>query len=305
MVFSSVKHRFGAVSFAVLLVALPVAAMAAEEEEKGLSTTEAQQFMGHWMLSAEFQGTPTKLGLTLEERGGFLEATVVGFFGEAEGENLRRDAEKLIFDVNAGVGVFRMEVALQDGKLEGGLFSEEALLAAFTGEESDRTTLARFLIPENETRIERGEQLVRFRFVQAKHEGQDYERVSELEPGSVLQFVEHEAMKLTTELPLKVQGLEVPVGNITADYPGVYSLWLKRTEAGWSLVFNEKPDVWGTQHDAAADIGEVKLQHQAGQPPSELLKAEFVDEEGGQELRISWGEHLWTTALEVQTGSGP
>jgi hypothetical protein len=41
---------------------------------------------------------------------------------------------------------------------------------------------------------------------------------------------------------------------------GKYSLWLIPAREGeWTWVFNTKPDVWGTQHDAAADTLKVPV----------------------------------------------
>jgi len=48
--------------------------------------------------------------------------------------------------------------------------------------------------------------------------------------------------------------------NVAKGYAGVYGIWLKKTAKGWNFVFNQKPDVWGTMYDPAANVGEVPVE---------------------------------------------
>ena len=121
-----------------------------------------------------------------------------------------------------------------------------------------------------------------------------------------MRFLEFGAIKLTTDFPMEIGGLEIPVGNITDGYPGVYGVWLKRTEDGWSLVVTNEPDVWGTQFDASSVHGEVPLERSAADEPADQLTAkldESSEGSGSGNLVLSWGEHQWTTTFKVDAGA--
>ncbi len=42
--------------------------------------------------------------------------------------------------------------------------------------------------------------------------------------------------------------------------PGMYTLWVQHTRAGTFLIVNKPTGPWGTQYDAAQDIGRVPMQ---------------------------------------------
>ena len=87
--------------------------------------------------------------------------------------------------------------------------------------------------------------------------------------------------------------VEVPQGNVSTSYPGVYSLWLKRAENGWHLVFNHQGDVWGTMYDATTDLAEIALEHGTAQEPAEKLTLKLEESGEGGTLELAWGEHRW------------
>ncbi|HUP25302.1 MAG TPA: DUF2911 domain-containing protein, partial [Thermoanaerobaculia bacterium] len=104
------------------------------------------------------------------------------------------------------------------------------------------------------------------------------------------------AIKLSTEHDLAFGETRVPKENVAPGYPGVYSLWLQRTSDGWRLVFNEKADVWGTQHDPAADVASVPLQHTRVDGMTLELAVKLVasaQRDGSWLLAFHWGEHRW------------
>lgn len=127
----------------------------------------------------------------------------------------------------------------------------------------------------------------------------DYRAFESLAAGDVAAWDSGRAVKLLTHASLSFDGIVVPYGNASPDYPGVYSLWPKRTADGWSLVFNGEADIWGSQRNAAADAVEVPLEHSSADEPAEKLTIEFLEVEPGAVLRIAWGDHQFLAAFDA------
>ena len=127
----------------------------------------------------------------------------------------------------------------------------------------------------------------------------DYRAFENLAAGEVSAWNSGRAVKLLTHVSLSFDGIVVPYGNASPDYPGVYSLWTKRTEDGWSLVFNNEADIWGSQRNPAADAVEVPLKHSTADEPAEKLTIEFLKVEPGSVLRIAWGDHQFLATLDA------
>ena len=68
---------------------------------------------------------------------------------------------------------------------------------------------------------------------------------------------------------------------------------------GWHLIFNEKPDVWGTQHDPATDVAEIPILAGKREGASTKLEAELVELDGRGLLRIAFGSHEWKSEFSV------
>ncbi len=127
----------------------------------------------------------------------------------------------------------------------------------------------------------------------------DYRALESLGTGAVSAWNSGRAVKLLTHTSLSFDGIVVPYGNASPDYPGVYSLWPKRTEDGWSLVFNNEADIWGSQRKPAADAVEVPLEHSSADEPAGKLTIEFLEVEPGAVLRIAWGDHQFLAAFDA------
>ncbi len=127
----------------------------------------------------------------------------------------------------------------------------------------------------------------------------DYRAFESLAAGDVAAWDSGRAVKLLTHASLSFDGIVVPYGNASPDYPGVYSLWPRRTADGWSLVFNGEADIWGSQRNPAADAVEVPLEHSPADEPAEKLTIEFLEVEPGAVLRIAWGDHQFLAAFEA------
>ncbi len=186
------------------------------------------------------------------------------------------------------------------------------------GQENRRATTAETTAAEGEDAAEaaRRERIRRFRYGNLAEielagkqlrisypdlltDSDDYRAFESLEAGEVAAWTSGRAIKLLTHASLSFRGIVVPYGNVSPDYPGVYSVWPRRTADGWSLVFNGDADIWGSQRDPAADAVEVPVEHSAADEPTEKLTVEFLDVAPGAVLRIAWGNHQFLAAFEA------
>lgn len=127
-----------------------------------------------------------------------------------------------------------------------------------------------------------------------------YAGLEALKPGGLLLLKEASALRFTTNADLAFGKTVVKTANHAPDYPGRYSMWLKRGLDGWRLVFNERVDIWGTQHDAKADVAEIPLAHKTLEEPASRLTIELKEAgERAGTLRLAWGAHEWTAKFEL------
>jgi len=133
-----------------------------------------------------------------------------------------------------------------------------------------------------------------------KAEGVDYESVEKLKDGDVLQLTQSQSIKLSTEATLKFGNVVAVKENYAPDYPGVYSLWLKKKSGDrWKLIINNKPDLWGTMYRPSEDVGEVDIDYEVLTEPSEKLTFELSSNDNEGALSILFGKHKWTAPFTV------
>lgn len=132
-----------------------------------------------------------------------------------------------------------------------------------------------------------------------KTDSPDYESIAKLGAGDVLLLTRSQAIKLKTDLPMTFGDVTLKTENVAKGYAGVYGIWLKKTADGWHFVFNEKPDLWGTMHDPAADVAEVPVTYTKLAEPTEALTFELPQEGQGGAIKISWGEHEWAAPFTL------
>ncbi len=129
--------------------------------------------------------------------------------------------------------------------------------------------------------------------------GVDWEALQEHEQG-LFEFQTAAAIKLRTEADIVVGELEVPAGNVSPGFAGLYSLWLRLDDDGqWVLIVNHEPDVWGTMHDPAKDLGSTPLEHSVIEDGKSRLTIDIEPPEGDAPgaIELSWGEHRWRTTV--------
>ena len=128
----------------------------------------------------------------------------------------------------------------------------------------------------------------------------DFAAIASVADGQVIRLTEAAALRLRTMLPLQFGGVEIDTENLAPGFPGSYGLWLKRVDSGWRLVFNNEPDVWGTQHDPDFDAAEIDVAYSAGGESGRTLGVALVPTgpRSGR-LLIHWGPHEWSADFTI------
>lgn len=291
------------------LLVLGMLIFGAQEASSQVKASDAQEYIGYWKVSMEFGDM--QLEFTSED--GKLGASLSSGEGDEpqpiEDISKFEDGLRLAFESDFGPAI--IDISIQEGAIAGILHNP-------SGDFSTELTGVRESGPENEvgdeparvrrTRptatIERGERTIVVAYNELPIDGPDFGAVETTKVGEVLRFTMSNPLKLRTEEALKFGKTEIAVGNVADGYPGVYSLWLKRTESGWNLVFNEFADVWGTQHDPQADVAEVPLTYESASEPKEALLVELNERSDGGKLEVSWGTHRWSVRFDVVSPAG-
>lgn len=284
--------------------------------DASVPVSEAEGYLGVWVLALSFQGNPFEVILEMTDANGMVAATVDSAL-QSEPLDIDRIGRtekglKLVYDVNFGDRAVTMSLdpELVEGKLIGAFAeaSSEMFSADFEGiKQTDNGIAARRRlqgtrrgrVAKTEDRINLSGNKIRVSFGALGYRSEDYKNLDRTADGEVFTFVGSRATKLFTDSDLSFGGTIVKANNVAEDYPGVYSLWLKRVGDGWSLVFNEEPDIWGTRHDASSDIAEVPLTLTERDSPQKRFLIDL--EEKGQDglMRIAWGPHEWTTEFAL------
>jgi hypothetical protein len=133
-----------------------------------------------------------------------------------------------------------------------------------------------------------------------KADGRDCQAIDTLKAGDLLLMTEGVALKLKTSADLDFGAVTAKAENVAPNYPGVYSIWFRKAEDGWTATFNEKPDVWGTQHRSDADVGTVPAAYARLDEPAATLTLGVDDlSDGKGRLRVDWGDHQWTLPFAI------
>lgn len=129
----------------------------------------------------------------------------------------------------------------------------------------------------------------------------DYKQFASMKDGDVLKPTQSIAYKLKSGVGLKFGDTVIKSENAAKGYPGVYSLWLKKSGDGWKLVFNNEADVWGTMYNAAANAAEVTLT--TGKPAADVEKLVIelkAEGDSGGTFRMAVGDHEWTAKFTAE-----
>lgn len=286
-----------------------------------LPTEAAREYVGHWDLKMDFRGNDVDLTLDILDVNDRLGAVVLARFSpdpqiieemEVTPEGLKMSYEasfgpqSFVLNIIANVNGDNMEGTLADtggffeATFEGTRSGESNIEIARAGE-GDRRRRSSFRRQQpGQARLELMDSEVEINHATLKVGSEDFETFQNLKEGEVFNFVDGRATKIMTEGHLKFGDTTVQAGNAHPTYPGVYSMWLKKTAGGWSLVFNEHADIWGTQHLDEADVVEIPLTVTESEEEKDTftITLEESDEDTGK-LNISWGKHAWTADFDV------
>jgi hypothetical protein len=88
-------------------------------------------------------------------------------------------------------------------------------------------------------------------------------------------------------------------GSVTLA-PGMYTLWVQHTKTATYLIFNKQTGQWGTQYDAAQDIGRVEMQSAAAPSFVETM-AITIGNAGPNRgtLNIAWADRVMSVPFTV------
>jgi len=88
------------------------------------------------------------------------------------------------------------------------------------------------------------------------------------------------ATKISLTQPIWFNGKELPAGD--------YSIFTMPAQNGWTMMFNKKSDIWGTEYNPDNDVLRIPMLTQSLQEPAELVTFEINTTPGGGVIAISW-----------------
>ncbi len=297
---------------AALFVAIFCMTLQAHSEEAiktDLNASEIRDFTGAWALKMDMMGRIMEFKLTIVDLGGKAGAT---FDSARQAEPtaveemilLEEGALQLTYDMKFGAQTFSLIVTanLSDDGLEGQIVESGGLFKApFTAVEAvddvetrdQRRRNRRISATSATLRFERDKVVISFSALATK--SKDYENFQSLSNDTVFEYVGGRASKILTDVDLHFGDTVVKQGNAYVTYPGVYSIWLKKTAKGYSLVFNEEADVWGTMFNPDTQAYEVPLTETKVEEASDKMKVtlEKLDDNTGT-LNVFWADKKYS-----------
>ncbi len=293
-----------------------------------VSTSDGAEFLGEWTLAMDMQGRAVEMVLVVSDQDGELAASLTSARSPEPTtiEEIRMEGGILTLswkrDMQGQEVSLNMTLAAEDQGLNGNFGDENGFFSAEVagkrtgaavptasdvdgdGEADDDAAASS---SDSRRRRRGGESSVlstptgevKISYHPLEVGGIDWQTFEELDEGDVFSYVSGRSIKLMSEPSLDFDGTVVAAGNASPDYPGVYSVWLRKTAAGWSLVFNHDADIWGTQRLPERDAAEVPAEYSPADQSSAALSVELVEADGGGILRLAWGGHQWMAPFQV------
>jgi len=300
---------------AVVAVALALcpAVRAEQPVATALDSSEAKEYMGVWKLSLEVMERKIDLYMSIVDVGGKVGATLdsqqqpeplaISEIAKTPEGGLDMNSELSFgpsFKLNINIALMLENGALTGRiKDKGGIF--DAPLAGTPLSAEEQSDLARRQrAAATEARANYNGKRIRIAFADLTQGSSDWELFEKVQDGQVYEFTLSRATKMYTDLDLKFGDVLVKKENVAPEYPGVYSLWLKKVGDGWNLVFNSQPDIWGTRHEAEFDAVEIPLtMSKVDGAEVKKFKIEIAQVPTGGTLRLLWGDTKWEAPFQL------
>ena len=271
-----------------------------------------RSYLGEWVLTVDVPDSPRHLLLKFMDVDGKLAATI---------QAAAQTQAQVVTDITQSSLALKLRYAANFGETESAMVLIVRLLdnSTITGSISDELGL---LAPEFEVTPEHktlGLGLYRFRvrgnkggklpgralldiagntvkisYVEIRSDTEDHKRLEKIKTGEVFEVTSARATKLFTDADLQFGDVIIKTENAGKNYPGVYSLWLKKVEKGWNLVINEHADVWGTMYESEMDVAEVPLKHTKLDEGEYRFTIDLEEKGNGGLLKLAWGTDQWT-----------
>ncbi|PCJ62718.1 MAG: hypothetical protein COA73_06175 [Candidatus Hydrogenedentota bacterium] len=274
-----------------------------------LDTSEAESYIGLWKLFVTVEalgGMEMELFLNVADVEGKIGATldtadqpeplaIMSILADEENEGGLNMNSVLNFR-----GTFSIDINLRvqrDGegltgriRASGGLLDAEITGERMSADELDSVQGQR-PAPTEARMIVNGKR-VRIAFADLEMGETDWDAFQNVEDGDVFKFTTSRATKIYTDMDLKFGDTVIKKENMAPDYPGVYSLWLRKVGDGWNLIFNDQSDIWGSRRLAEHDVAEIPLtvNTTSGDPQQKFLIT--LVQEGDTDaaaLTMAWG----------------
>ncbi|MCY3971964.1 MAG: DUF2911 domain-containing protein [Acidobacteria bacterium] len=281
-------------------------------EAPRLDTSQIEAFMGEWVLEVLTQQGSLNSLITFSDDDGKASADFyLARLADVVIENISRTETGVLLKWNLDFGgqlvPVEMDLAREGdglaGKLEAGFFNADVKGVTKEAAEAAGIIVERQPVGDDDdlalSRVEVEGQAIRLRVDRLQAPGPDYDKLESLADGEVLGPIYGKPFKFWTDADLAFEDVEVAAHNHGPTYPGVYSLWLKREEDGWKLVFNHLADVWGTMHMAEHDAGETPLAFRTLAEPAEHTEGVLEIDGAAGMLTIRWGTMEWSAPFQI------
>lgn len=120
--------------------------------------------------------------------------------------------------------------------------------------------------------------------------GRDILAGSIIQVDSVWRTGANAATQFRTSAPITLAGLKLDAG--------MYTLWTMRTKSGVTLIVNKQVGQWGTQYDAAKDLGRADLKTEKLSAPIETFTIRVEPAgAGAASLVLEWDTFRWRAGI--------
>lgn len=311
---ASLRQRWSLGVLAVAMAACVPGAFAEDPVPTDLDTSVGRSYLGQWLVTLPLGQREMQFDLNIVDLSGKIGATIDSAQQPEPLAIYEIDIDErghivLTYPLSFGQQEFDLTVVgeLTADGMEGtiseasGLFESEFTARDVSDDPEVRQQRRRARrAAANMARVRFGEDRIRINFHPLPVSSEDHERLADVPSGEVFEFVGGRATKLFTDLDLMFGDTIVKTENISPNYPGVYSMWLKKTDDGWSLVFNEEADIWGTMHNPEADVAEVPLRLESAPEAANTFKVDLEQSGSGGSIQIIWGDEMWVTDFAVE-----